>query len=307
MFDAAIKALAQMTSPEFRRVLFKAIGLALVIVVLFGIGLHRAFSWMAESGTTWAEASTGFVPHTAWSILVWVLSFAAALGILTGAVFLMPAVTAFAGSFFVDEIAGEVERKHYPAEMPGQELPLGRAQPGLAHLYQLQTSGEPTFEPEQHLRDAQMAGIGDRIFFGQRERGKHRGVGRKHRRGRPCAGLLPGDRLVLERARLARPAPHAKEVKPDRGVRIAIQPCNPGVSTVHPDAELFMELACERCLRRLARLDLAAREFPVASVDFAGRSLGQQERAVGALDDSGGDFDDHFLFACRPAQSRANW
>jgi CysZ protein len=127
MFESAFKALSQMTSPEFRRVLFKAIGLALVMIVLFGIGLHRAFSWMAESGTTWAEASTGFVPHTAWSILVWMLSFAAALGILTGAVFLMPAVTAFAGSFFVDEIAGEVERKHYPGEMPGQELPLGRA------------------------------------------------------------------------------------------------------------------------------------------------------------------------------------
>ncbi len=127
MFEAAYKALAQMASPEFRRVLLKAIGLALVMVVLFGVGLHRAFSWLAEGGATWAEASTGFVPHTAWSILVWVLSFAAALGILTGAVFLMPAVSAFTGSFFVDEIAGEVERKYYPAELPGQELPLWRA------------------------------------------------------------------------------------------------------------------------------------------------------------------------------------
>ena len=127
MFEAAFKAMAQMASPEFRRVLLKSIGLALVMVVLFGIGLHRAFSWMTDSGATWAEASTGFVPHTAWSILVWVLSFAAALGILTGAVFLMPAVTAFAGSFFVDEIAGEVERKYYPAELPGKELPIGRA------------------------------------------------------------------------------------------------------------------------------------------------------------------------------------
>lgn len=127
MLEAAFKALAQMASPEFRRVLFKAIGLALVMVVLFGIGLHRAFSWLAESGATWAETSTGFVPHTAWTILTWILSFAAALGILTGAVFLMPAVSAFTGSFFVDEIAGEVERKYYPAEVPGKELPLGRA------------------------------------------------------------------------------------------------------------------------------------------------------------------------------------
>ena len=39
----------------------------------------------------------------------------------------MPAVTAFVGIFFVDEIAEEVERTHYPAEPPGKALPLWRA------------------------------------------------------------------------------------------------------------------------------------------------------------------------------------
>jgi CysZ protein len=73
---------------------------------------------MADSGAAWAEASTG--AHTAWQILAWVLSIAATLGIITGALFLMPAVTAFVGSFFVDEIADEVERTHYPAEPPGR-------------------------------------------------------------------------------------------------------------------------------------------------------------------------------------------
>ena len=48
------------------------------------------------------------------------LSIAATLGIITGALFLMPAVTAFVGSFFVDEIADEVERTHYPADPPGR-------------------------------------------------------------------------------------------------------------------------------------------------------------------------------------------
>jgi uncharacterized protein involved in cysteine biosynthesis len=33
-------------------------------------------------------------------------------------------VTAFVGSFFVDEIADEVEREHYPNERPGTALPL---------------------------------------------------------------------------------------------------------------------------------------------------------------------------------------
>ena len=125
MFDAAIKALTQMFSPPFRRVLLKSIGLGLILIVLIGVGLNRVFSWMATSGAAWAEASTG--AHTLWQILAWVLSIAATLGIITGALFLMPAVTAFVGSFFVDEIAEEVERTHYPMEPPGTALPLFRA------------------------------------------------------------------------------------------------------------------------------------------------------------------------------------
>ena len=66
-------------------------------------------------------------PHAAWATLAWVLSIVAGLGIVTGALFLMPAVTAFVGSFFVDEIADAVEREHYPAEPPGHALPLLRA------------------------------------------------------------------------------------------------------------------------------------------------------------------------------------
>jgi uncharacterized protein involved in cysteine biosynthesis len=122
MFDAAIKALTQMFSPPFRRVLFKSIGLALVLIVLIGVGLNRVFSWMAVGGAAWAETDVG--GHAAWQVLAWILSFAATLGIVTGAVFLMPAVTAFVGSFFVDEIAGEVERTHYPMEPAGTALPL---------------------------------------------------------------------------------------------------------------------------------------------------------------------------------------
>ena len=127
MFDAAFKALIQMGSPPFRRVLLKSIGLALLLIVLIGIALQRTFAWFAQSGTAWAEASMGVVPHSAWTILAWIVSIVATLGIVTGAVFLMPAVTAFVGSFFVDEIAGEVERTHYPADAPGRELPVGRA------------------------------------------------------------------------------------------------------------------------------------------------------------------------------------
>ena len=57
MFDAAIKALTQMFSPPFRRVLLKSIGLGLVMIVLIGFGLHRVFSWMATSGAAFCARS----------------------------------------------------------------------------------------------------------------------------------------------------------------------------------------------------------------------------------------------------------
>lgn len=125
MFEAAGKALSQMSSPGFRRVLIKAAALALLVIVLLGIALNRLFAWMATGGAAWAEASTGM--HTPWVVLAWILSVATTLGIISGAVFIMPAVTAFTGTFFVDEIGEEVERSHYPAEPVGRALPVWRA------------------------------------------------------------------------------------------------------------------------------------------------------------------------------------
>ena len=93
MFEAAMRALSQMFSPPFRRVLWKSIGLALILIVIIGIALNRVFSWLATSGATWAEASAG--AHSVWRLLAWVLSIMATLGVITGAIFLMPAVTRF--------------------------------------------------------------------------------------------------------------------------------------------------------------------------------------------------------------------
>lgn len=127
MFNAAIKALAELLSPRLRAVLLKSVGFALALIVLVGIALHRVLATLAENGATWAEQTSGFAPHAVWTMLAWVLSIMAGLGIITGALFLMPAVAAFVGSFFVDEVAEVVEREHYPAEPVGRALPLFRA------------------------------------------------------------------------------------------------------------------------------------------------------------------------------------
>jgi CysZ protein len=127
MIDVAIKALSQMFTPALRHVLLKAVGLALILITIIGILIHRALAVWAESGANWAEQATGVAPHAAWSALAWVLSVMAGLGIITGALFLMPAVTAFVGSFFVDQVGEAVEREHYPGEPLGRALPFLRA------------------------------------------------------------------------------------------------------------------------------------------------------------------------------------
>jgi CysZ protein len=127
MIDAAVKALAQMFTPALRGVLLKAVGLALILIVIIGVALQRLLSALAENGATWAEQTSGFAPHAAWSALAWVLSIMAGIGILTGALFLMPTIAAFVGSFFVDETAEAVEREYYPAEPVGRALPFFRA------------------------------------------------------------------------------------------------------------------------------------------------------------------------------------
>jgi uncharacterized protein involved in cysteine biosynthesis len=126
MLDAAVKALAQMTSPPFRTVLLKSIGLALLLIVLIGIGLNRLFVWLAGLGEGWAESALSG-GHTPLTLLANLLAIAATLGIVVGSVLLMPAVTALVASFFVDDIALEVERSHYPHVPSGRALPLPRA------------------------------------------------------------------------------------------------------------------------------------------------------------------------------------
>jgi uncharacterized protein involved in cysteine biosynthesis len=127
MLDAAAKALAQMASPPFRAVLLKSVALALVLIVLVGFGVHRLLVWLVGLGEGWAQGALGPSAETPLTVLVWVLSIAASLGVIIGSVMLMPAVTALVASLFADEIAEQVERTHYPADPAGAAVPLARA------------------------------------------------------------------------------------------------------------------------------------------------------------------------------------
>src|SRR6202048_1597214 len=127
MIDAAVKALSQIISPPMRSILWRSIVLALVRITVLAVGLQRLLSWFATSGQGGAEAMLGPGFHTPLNVLTWIVSIAAGLGVVFGAVFLMPAITSLVASVFVDEVADHVEREYYPAEPPGTALPLGLA------------------------------------------------------------------------------------------------------------------------------------------------------------------------------------
>src|SRR6188474_2268953 len=91
MLDAAVKALTQILSPPMRSILWRSIGLALVLVTVLAVGLQRLLSWFAVNGEVWLEALLGPGFHTSINILGWIVSIAAGLGVVLGGIFLMPA------------------------------------------------------------------------------------------------------------------------------------------------------------------------------------------------------------------------
>jgi uncharacterized protein involved in cysteine biosynthesis len=127
MLDAVFKALGDMFSPPFRLVLFKSVGLAVLILTAAVIAVFRLLEWLSGAGMNWLEGATGSFSHMPLAVLSWVIAVALGLGLFTGAVLLVPAATGLTAGFFADEVAERVERSHYPADPPGVPLTLWRA------------------------------------------------------------------------------------------------------------------------------------------------------------------------------------
>jgi uncharacterized protein involved in cysteine biosynthesis len=107
MIGDALKAIAQMGDPRFRRVLLAGVGLSLALLLAFSavliwlaqwlVGPSVTIPWLGE--VTWLDEAAGFA-------LVPV--------VLLASVFLMvPVASAFTG-LFLDRIAAAVEDRHYP-------------------------------------------------------------------------------------------------------------------------------------------------------------------------------------------------
>jgi CysZ protein len=112
MINAFFKALNDVTSPEFRNVLWKSIGLTLALFIAILVSVETALSFLT------------LVP---WPWLHTVIALGTGIGLIAAFFFLMAPVTAIFAGLFLDWIASRVEQRHYPHDKKGAALTTVRA------------------------------------------------------------------------------------------------------------------------------------------------------------------------------------
>jgi CysZ protein len=110
MIRAGLLALGDLGSRPFRRVVWQALALTLVLLAGLGYGAHWGLAHM---------------PHFGWGWLNTVVRIAGDLGLVIGAFFLAAPVAALVIGIFLEDIAVGVEKRRYPADPPGKSLGLG--------------------------------------------------------------------------------------------------------------------------------------------------------------------------------------
>ena len=107
IFQAFFAALGQLPDPRFRSVLWRGIGLTIVLLIAIYAGFLQLISWLTAEPITLPGVGevTWFGDFLSWGSLGVVIVMS---------VFLMvPVASAFTG-LFLDEVADAVEERHYP-------------------------------------------------------------------------------------------------------------------------------------------------------------------------------------------------
>ena len=112
MLSAALRAIEDVMSKKFRGILWKSIGLTILLFVAILFGLEFLLSVLTTVPWPWLET---------------VLSVATGLGVFAAMFFLIAPVTAIFAGLFLDEIAEVVELRDYPTDRPGTPLSTGKA------------------------------------------------------------------------------------------------------------------------------------------------------------------------------------
>lgn len=112
MLKSAFRAFGDLVSPEFRSVLFKALGLTIALFI--GVLVI-------------AEVLIASFTHFSWPWADRLVELGTGLALLVAFFFLMSPVTAAFAGLFLDQMAEKVEERHYPWDPRGTPLPMARA------------------------------------------------------------------------------------------------------------------------------------------------------------------------------------
>ncbi|MCX7351335.1 MAG: EI24 domain-containing protein [Alphaproteobacteria bacterium] len=112
MLKSAFRALDDLFSPEFRSVLFKALGLTIALFIAVLIIAEMLIASFTHFSWPWADR---------------LVEVGTGLALLVAFFFLMSPVTAAFAGLFLDQIAERVEERHYPLDPRGTALPASRA------------------------------------------------------------------------------------------------------------------------------------------------------------------------------------
>jgi len=111
MISDALGAFAQTFSPPLRKVLLKSIGLAILLIIALGAALQWLLGFLLPLAHPY-----DYIAAILLGVLTLVLAF-----------FAMAPVTSLMAAIFLDDVAEEVERTRFPADLPGKALPIPRA------------------------------------------------------------------------------------------------------------------------------------------------------------------------------------
>jgi CysZ protein len=112
MFDAALAALREILSPPFRNVLFKSLGMTLLLLALAWVGLDKlALSYIAVN-YPWLQVA---------------LTYATGVGLFLFLAFFIGPISVLVAGLFLDDLADVVEADLYPSGERGRPIPASQA------------------------------------------------------------------------------------------------------------------------------------------------------------------------------------
>jgi uncharacterized protein involved in cysteine biosynthesis len=103
LFDHLIKAFAQLGDPRLQRIVALSVGLALVVLLVLGVGAWFLIAEFSEMSIAWLD---------------WLIEIAAGLGIAFLMILLFPAAASATIGLFLESVAEAVESRHYPGLAP---------------------------------------------------------------------------------------------------------------------------------------------------------------------------------------------